>query len=164
MRPSIKNFLKKIDGFDDLFGSQNYSHCQHCQSILSPAAYFVDLMYFVEKNILSKHFTGNKANHVLNLEERRPDLWTLPLTCKNTNKLMPYLDIINEILENYVAVWGGFPKGQLTDRSKVEKAVYGEALPEAENSFQQPFLLPLEELHLYLSHFGKTQGEIARLL
>ena len=60
LMPSIKSFLKKIDGFDDLFGSQNYCHCEHCQSILSPAAYFVDLMYFVvEKKILSKHFTGN---------------------------------------------------------------------------------------------------------
>ena len=163
--PSIKNFLKKIDGFDDLFGSQNYCHCEHCQSILSPAAYFVDLMYFVvEQKILSKHFTGNKADHVLNLKNRRPDLWTLPLTCENTNKLVPYLDIINEILENYIAVRNGFPKGQLTDRSKVEEDVYGKYLPKGKYSFQQPFLLPLEELHLYLSHFSKTQGEIARLL
>jgi len=161
--PSIKDFLKKIDGFDDLFGSQNYCKCKHCQSILGPAAYFVDLMYFVEKNILSKHFTGNKANHVLNLKTRRPDLWKLPLTCENTYKLVPYLNIINEILENYVAVRGGF-SGDLSNRSDVEEFVYKQQLQDSVDSFKQPFLLPLEKLRIYLSHFDRTQGEIASLL
>ena len=37
------------------------------------------------------------------LIERRPDLPNLPLTCENTNTVMPYIDIVNEILEYFVA-------------------------------------------------------------
>ncbi len=34
---------------------------------------------------------------------RRPDLPQLPLTCENTNTLIPYIDVVNEILEYFVA-------------------------------------------------------------
>lgn len=37
------------------------------------------------------------------LIQRRPDLPQLPLTCENTNTVMPYIDIANEILESFVA-------------------------------------------------------------
>jgi hypothetical protein len=40
----IINVLKDIDGYQDLFGAQNYCRCKHCRSIFGPAAYFVDLM------------------------------------------------------------------------------------------------------------------------
>ena len=46
--------------------------------------------------------------NVLNLKVRRPDLWELPLTCENTTTLVPYLDIINEILESFIAKKKGF--------------------------------------------------------
>ena len=35
--------------------------------------------------------------------ERRHDLANIPLTCENTNTVMPYIDIVNEIFEYYVA-------------------------------------------------------------
>ena len=34
---------------------------------------------------------------------RRPDLQYLPLTCANTNTALPYIDIVNETLEYFVA-------------------------------------------------------------
>jgi hypothetical protein len=34
---------------------------------------------------------------------RRPDIQHLPLTCENTNTAMPYIDLVNETLEYYVA-------------------------------------------------------------
>lgn len=37
------------------------------------------------------------------LFERRPDISNIPLTCENTNTALPYIDIVNEILEYYVA-------------------------------------------------------------
>ena len=37
------------------------------------------------------------------LIERRPDLPHLQLTCENTQTTLPYIDIVNEILEYYVA-------------------------------------------------------------
>ena len=35
---------------------------------------------------------------------RRPDLQELALSCANTNTTLPYIDIVNEILESYVAL------------------------------------------------------------
>lgn len=169
--PAIKDYLKDIPGYQDLFGDLTFCDCEHCQSIYSPAAYFVDLMQFVERYVISKHFTGAKATHVLNLKVRRPDLWSLPLTCENTSTLVPYLDIINEILESYIAKKKGFA-GDLNNRSLVEEYVYkGEIALEkpgtwkdSVHSFTQPFHLPLESVSTYLSHFEKTREDIAILL
>jgi hypothetical protein len=46
------NGLKDIDSIEDLFGPQNYCECESCRSVLSPAAYFVDLMRFTEQRVL----------------------------------------------------------------------------------------------------------------
>jgi predicted nucleotidyltransferase len=163
--PDINDYLKKIDGFEELFGSQDYCKCEHCQSILSPAAYFVDLMSFVEEKILSTNFSGDLQDHVLNLKTRRRDLWELQLTCENTHGLIPYLDIINEILENYIYVTGhAIDEEELPERSIIEHYVYNQIIYNSVNSFQQPALLPLEKLEIYLSHFDVTRGEIATLL
>ncbi len=54
--PKLVNALRDLDGFDELFGRQNYCSCQECMSILSPAAYFVDLMRFIHENISKKIF------------------------------------------------------------------------------------------------------------
>lgn len=35
--------------------------------------------------------------------ERRPDIPMLPLTCENTNTVLPYIDVVNEVLEYFVA-------------------------------------------------------------
>ena len=168
---SIKDYLKDIPGYADLFGEMAFCDCDHCKSIYSPAAYFVDLMQFVDKHVLSKHFTGSKANHVLNLKVRRPDLWTLPVTCENTLELIPYLVVINEILESYIAKKKGFA-GDMSDWVAVREFVYKKEIALEKpgtwknnvHSFKQPFHLPLESVSTYLSHFEKTREDIAILL
>ena len=47
----LVNDLRQIDGLSDLFGPQDFCDCDDCHSVLSPAAYFVDLMHFVETNV-----------------------------------------------------------------------------------------------------------------
>jgi len=151
LSPTLINDLREIDGFDELFGSQSYCACEHCKSILSPAAYFVDLMNFIEQYI-SKPVFSSKTNHPLHLKNRRGDLWQLKLTCENTHTLIPYLIIVNEVLENYL-----------------EKVVQGDIFEKLSQSsekisFNLPFNLLLEELKLYLSHFGISLHEIYKLL
>ncbi|WP_438033698.1 neuraminidase-like domain-containing protein [Sorangium sp. So ce204] len=158
--PSSLDYLRKLDGFTELFGSQDYCDCAHCQSILSPAAYFVDLMEFIEEHVTKHFFTGARASHVLALKSRRPDLWTLPLTCENTHTQVPTLDIINEILENYIAQRQGFA-GALSDRVAVRSAVYRDTLPSAVDSFRQPFLLPFARIEQYLGHFSVSRADVA---
>jgi len=164
VRSGVKDHLKSIPGFADLFGSQDYCNCSECQSILGAPAYFVDLMSFIEQHLTGPVFRGKKADDALNLKVRRPDLWKLPLTCDNTNTLVSYLDIINPTLENYIAVRHLGYKGKLNDRAAIERAVYEEALAKSQASFAQPFTLPLEALDIYLEHFSTGRGKIARAL
>lgn len=157
--PALAGYLKEIPGFADFFGNQDYCNCKHCQSILSPAAYFVDMMCFVDEHVTQPFFAA-KPDHPLNLKTRRPDLWTLELTCENTNKPIPYLVIINEILENAVAKDAGFA-GDFGDRVAVGTKVYKDTLPDAVNSFRQPLNLPFEEMRTYLRHFERTLADVA---
>jgi len=90
LNPSLVNDLREIDGFEELFGSQNYCACQECMSILSPAAYFVDLMRFIDANISKKAFlspTEPHPDHPLYLKNRRSDLWKMQINCENTHTL-----------------------------------------------------------------------------
>ena len=84
---------------EDLFGSLDYCNCSDCGSILSPAAYLVDLLNYIDQPAPS----GGLANPQDVLLARRPDLQYLPLTCANTNTALPYIDIVNETLEYFVA-------------------------------------------------------------
>ncbi len=133
------NLIKHYPKMESLFGSLDFCECEHCNSVLSPAAYLVDLFQFLEPEVWQsdmqdwkkKHnkapypfkdqFSWNKfqsdwkKDHPSEpvpdtekkpydiLVERRPDLPHLPLTCENTHTVMPYIDIVNEILEYYVA-------------------------------------------------------------
>jgi len=135
--------LKKLAGFQDLFGKISFCHCEECQSILGPAAYFVDLMKFIDENLRTQ-FSG-EPDHPLDLKFRRPDLWTLELSCDNTNTRVPTLDIVNEVLENHVAKRLGFT-GSFADRTAVGTLVYKQTLTQRRDSPFQPFHLPLARI------------------
>jgi Neuraminidase-like domain/Salmonella virulence plasmid 28.1kDa A protein len=81
---------------EQLFGSMDFCDCPECRSVLSPAAYLVDLLNFID------YPPAGKKNPQSVLLERRPDLQFLPLTCENTNTALPYIDLVNETLEHLV--------------------------------------------------------------
>ncbi|MFF3871891.1 neuraminidase-like domain-containing protein [Streptomyces sp. NPDC001978] len=83
---------------EDLFGSMDYCSCDHCRSVLSPAAYLVELLEFVDVAD-EPHTLDNPLDVLL---ARRPDLQHLGLSCENTNTALPYLDLVLEILEHWV--------------------------------------------------------------
>lgn len=83
---------------ESLLGSMDYCACEACRSILSPAAYLVDLLQFLD--VEPPDSTTEKPLDVV--LDRRPDLATLPLTCENTNTALPYIDLVNETLEYFV--------------------------------------------------------------
>lgn len=84
---------------EGLFGSMDFCACDECRSVLSPAAYLVDLLLFLDRAPLNK----GQPNPLTVLLERRPDVQHLPLTCENTNTALPYIDVVNETLEYFVA-------------------------------------------------------------
>jgi hypothetical protein len=132
VRESVRNeLIKHFPTMESLFGSMDFCECEHCRSVLSPAAYLVDLLQFIdskpetqivnqgEQGLVRLGYWDNfllnwKAHNVQEystkyknpyeaLIERRPDLPYILLNCENTNKALPYIDIVNEILEYYVA-------------------------------------------------------------
>jgi len=148
--PSREQFFKPLQGFAALINDQPWCECEKCQSVLSPAAYFVDLMHYVEENILTDSFKGQEG-HLLHLQKRRQDLWDLDLSCKNTSEFVPYLDIVNEVLETYLR--------EVIPLASTP-ALY-QHLAEQDGSFKQPFLLPMERLETMLGHFGLSRYDIA---
>ena len=73
----INHYLRRLNGYSELFGSQDYCKCLHCQSIYSPAAYFVDLMDFIKKYVIDEHFDSpfetDDIRYYLDLRIRRPN-------------------------------------------------------------------------------------------
>lgn len=92
-----------LPNLQTLFGSLDYCECTECRSVYSPAAYFVDIMHFLGERGTngSGPNAGKKVSQVL--LERRPDLGEIELSCENTNIPLPYIDLVNEILEDVVA-------------------------------------------------------------
>jgi hypothetical protein len=64
---------------DGLFGSLDTCGCDDCESMLSPSAYLVDLLHYLDQPA-----TASGVNPQTILFGRRPDLQFLPLTCENT--------------------------------------------------------------------------------
>lgn len=114
--------IKQYPTLESLFGSMDYCECEHCRSVLSPSAYLVDLLQFVdaEPQVWANFLAQWKATHGGHeyphtdaggqplkpydvLIQRRPDLPYLSLTCENTQTALPYIDVVNEILEYSVA-------------------------------------------------------------
>lgn len=86
-----------LPNWQELFGDVALCDCEECHSVYSPAAYFVDLLDMLDNATAS---TGNNALDALT--KRRPDLRKIPLTCENTNTPIPYIDLVNEIMETYI--------------------------------------------------------------
>ena len=77
-----------------LFGALEQCACEPCLSVLSPAAYYVDLLRYVDSNLMAAY----------TLKQRRPDLYDLELSCDNTQIELPQIDLALEILENAAAL------------------------------------------------------------
>ncbi|PTN11846.1 neuraminidase-like domain-containing protein [Nitrosomonas aestuarii] len=108
-----ENILKHNLSWDLLFGDADFCECGECNSVYSAAAYYVELLNFLRNNNLDPDAGGSIAikfnpkdisdTPLEKLFDRRPDLGCLELTCQNTNTLIPYVDLVNEVMENYVA-------------------------------------------------------------
>ncbi|MFB3885320.1 MAG: neuraminidase-like domain-containing protein [Thermodesulfobacteriota bacterium] len=118
---SNKDAVKKIDipDWETLFGTFDLCDCPHCRSVLSPGAYLTDILHFLEDRK-----TGVKNGQSVQLSAldillaRRPDLAEIELTCENGDTTLPYIDLVNEILEEAISPRNfsiNDPKGTITE-------------------------------------------------
>lgn len=153
--------MKIPPSWAELFGRVELCDCEHCKSVLGPAAYLVDLMHFLDRS------DGRPLDVLL---QRRPDLQHIQLTCENTNTPVPYIDLVNEILEYYV-----LNKGSLENAAwNMDGATAEEIAADPQNVSAEayyviarevyppglPYLQPLHATRLFLKHLGTSRAEL----
>lgn len=173
MATAARDFLPSVirgDGpqpaadFTTLFGSYSLCECDDCRSVYSPAAYLVDLLQFINPKSGVKPLTT--------LRQRRPDIEHIPLTCENTNTPMPYVDLVLEILEFYVANGeltaaaardtGGTPAADLAVAPQFTIDAAYQVLQDAVYPPSLPFHRALETARAHLAHLGTSLEAVMR--
>ena len=185
--------IKHFPALESLFGSVDYCACDHCRSVLGPAAYLVDVLRFLDPDdaawipFLSGWFASHGEEYLKDwtdggtrtaaqrrpldaLMERRPDLPNLRLTCENTNTVLPYIDVVNEILEYQVAgktlaahdTGDAKSEDLIAEPQFLEKPVYdaGGGLQSARYPLSLPFHLPLATVRRILGRFQVSFADL----
>jgi hypothetical protein len=162
------SLVQQFPSMATLFGNLDFCQCQDCRSVLSPAAYFVDVL-----DLLGEQSAPNPAGYTpldvligkdAAVPGRRPDLGALPLTCENTNSAMPYIDLVNEIFEYYIAnstldAGAAYDTGSaatadlIAEPQHILPNVYSTTLKQAVYPLNLPFDLWIETVRGFLSYF-----------
>jgi hypothetical protein len=157
-----------------LFGSLDYFGCEDCQSIYSPAAYLVDLLQYLKqfKATPLPGATGPVAaigDARAALLFRRPEIQYIALDCNNTNVTLPYIDLVNEILEAVIAPPSPPPPQPIvidTTGTSAERRALPQRILQAAYIATQgavfpltlPFDLPFAQTTAYLAAMGTSRA------
>lgn len=170
---------------ETLFGSIDFCECGECLSVYSPAAYFVDILQYLRNNNLEpgktktdpKDITGTPLEKLF---RRRPDLGCLELTCENTFTVLPYIDLVNEVMESFVVNLRVYhdsttdPKQDKLDVFNVEDETTGELLAQPQHvnylaycilknavyPFTLPYHQPIDAARIWLKQMGTSRHEL----
>ncbi|MFI6290466.1 hemopexin repeat-containing protein [Nonomuraea sp. NPDC050790] len=124
-----------LPSYAQLFGQLDFREGEEARTVSSPAAYLVELFRLMEG-----------AFGRVPVLDRRPDLGEIPLDAANTFTAVPYLDIVNRVLERLV-------EGKPPD----------EELLERRHPLALPFSAGHERVKNHLRHLGVDPVEFARL-
>ncbi|MBI4488142.1 MAG: hypothetical protein HY694_03575 [Deltaproteobacteria bacterium] len=163
--------VSEIPNWTELFGSLSFCECEHCRSMYSPAAYLADLLHFIVGQMMlirTENLARGETRARVVLFNRRPDIQDIELSCKNTNTVVPYIDLVNEILENAIAPGHHDNRWPQTDGTAEELSVNPEHVNgdayDTLASQVYPWNLPLnlwvEEARAYLGHLGVNRYEL----
>lgn len=256
------SIVQQFPTMGSLFGNLDFCQCEDCRSVLSPAAYFVDVLEFLRQSgVNASSFTpldvlvGQRKISILAspngavqasstvtittsvphdfaplswvaisgvgvagyngtfqvvstptpntftcvnaavglaisgggnavavpsstakvLNGRRPDLAALPLTCENTNTAMPYIDLVNEILEYYIAhsqldADAAYDTGDATtadltaEPQHILPQVYTNTLKSQVYPLGLPFDLWIETVRGFLNYFNTPLAQVLEVL
>jgi ABC toxin-like protein/neuraminidase-like protein len=178
---------KSIVDLEQLFGSMDYCECSDCLSVTSPANYLVELLQFLRNNNLDPNAKptppaiGWAGTALEKLFRRRPDLADLELTCANTNTVLPYIDLSNEVMESFVVHLKSYVKDtKVSKQAKLEvfniepnddsaellaqpRNVNYEAyciLKDAVYPFTLPYHQPIDETRILLNFLKTSRYEL----
>ncbi|WP_299453296.1 hemopexin repeat-containing protein [uncultured Microscilla sp.] len=121
-----------LPDYEALFGDLDFKEGDESRSVYSPAAYLADLLQMMDDEFSSTE----------DVKARRPDIRNIILDYENSFEEIPYLEVVNEVLE-----------------TKIGDSVYTDLL-EASYPFNMPFNLDHAEVQLYLKHLGISSEEL----
>jgi hypothetical protein len=142
---------------ESLFGSMDQAMADESTTVYSPAAYFVELLEYLRHNNLdpengiAKQTIAGQADNIEgspleHLFRKRPDLGNLELTPENTNTVIPYIDIANEVMESFVVNLASYNNdGHLPKQVTIE--AHNVQSESAEELLSQPQYLKREAYH-----------------
>ncbi|WP_310481700.1 Tc toxin subunit A, partial [Chamaesiphon sp. VAR_48_metabat_403] len=180
--------------WEKLFGDMDVCECEECTSVYSPASYFVELLQYLRNNTLgpdpasgdpdpknNKNIKpGIKGTPLEKMFRRRPDLGCLELTCDNTFTVLPYIDLVNEVMESFVVHLEEYekspeePKQARLDTFNVEDETTSELLAQPQHTnyqaycilksavypFTLPYHQPIDATRIFLKYLGTSRYEL----
>ena len=171
---AITVLQNNFPNYSNLFGSPDICECEECRSVYSAAAYFVDLLRFLWRGVKnadksSPDFPDGKSPLDM-FAARRPDLLNLPLTCENTNTIIPYIDLVNEVMEYYTCHGNNntaYDTGKTTADELRANPQYFELeayriLKDAVYPFSLPYHQPLDVIRTYGDHLKTERYEVMK--
>ena len=168
---------EKTKAFPDLqtlFGSESLCECEECQSVLGAAAYLTDILDFLaERGASGKAKSSGEESVCGVLLQRRGDIAEIELNCENTNTELPYIDLVNELLEEAVLAPAPAEASELQKKRQttlstpelnagpeyVQEGAY-EKLAERVYPWTLPFDLPLAEARAYLGQLNLSRAQL----
>jgi hypothetical protein len=177
--PDVASTVSAFPNLQTLFGPESLCACEECESVLGDAAYLVDILEFLKYR--QSTTAGTNVRDVL--LGRRPDIAEILLSCENTDTALPYIDLVNELLEAYIAP--GDPNAQPTNATALPTPNVRQttlttpelnANPEWPNAtaydgnhlggkvypWTLPFDLPLAEARAYLGQLNLSRAQLLR--
>ncbi|MEU4233734.1 hemopexin repeat-containing protein [Nonomuraea sp. NPDC026600] len=135
-----------LPSYERLFGDLAFRNGDMSRSVYSPAAYLAELLQLLDAD----DPTDGPAGLLADLLARRLDIGDVPLDAAHTYAELPYLDIVNEVLERELAA------GEEGGADRLLAAL------------RYPFTLPIslrhQRLWRLLHHLGVEPAELYRQL
>ncbi len=152
-----------------LFGNIDFKSGDKARSVYSPSAYLTDLLQLVDDEIM-----------VDSIAQRRSDIENITLDYDNTFELTPYLDIVNEQLEDklvketssssngedaYEILQNAFyPITQPFDLANERVKLYSQYLELSGNEFYKNIGLSINQDRISIDYLGMSESEKSKLL
>ena len=99
---------RNLPSYEELFGSIEFKKGAEARSVYSPAAYLTDLLQLIEDSFQPvardnpAEGAAAPAEEKTGFEQRRGDIKNILLNKANTFERVPYLDIVNDLLQALV--------------------------------------------------------------
>ena len=171
--PDPPTALEGFPNWESLFGSLDLCACDHCRSVYGPAAYLVDILAFLQTR--PSRLESTSALQVL--LGRRPDIGDIELSCANAETPLPYVDLVNEVLETVVSPTTAVPARQRQTSWSAEELAANpqyinlksvevdgayERLAKAVYPWTLPFDLWFGQVGIYLDYLGVTRDQLMK--